>query len=56
MVVYSIANNIELPLQIEKTNNLDEILNLDQLNQIRLTNKFKNLLTNLNNNNENGII
>ena len=53
-------NNIQLPLntetELEETSNLDEILNLDQLNQIRLTNKFKNLLTNLNNNNENGII
>ena len=46
-------NNIQLPLntetELEETSNLDEILNLDQLNQKRFTNEFKNLLINLTN-------
>jgi len=48
------TNNIVLPAELENTNHLDEIMNLDQLEQNRLTNKFKSLLINLTNN-QNGI-
>ena len=53
-MVTDCSNNTELLLQIEaeleEISDLDEILNLDQLKQKKLTIKFKNLLTNFNNN------